>query len=262
MLGLNCETNIRIMARLKKMPGLITMITMAVLLLLSGSFAAANIPLLASYADGSFFKDPKNISKTVNISTNPEIALSGKYRYVTWQEDVAGNTEIFFTRSTDGGKTFEKPHSISGNVLGSVNPAVAAYGKNVYVTWQEGPTGADEIFFSVSNDRGDQFDKPKNISKNPGASELPRIDVFGDNVFVVWEQEIPGAPVFTFDIFITGSDNGGDDFDEPKPKNISNNKGESRNADISISRDTAYVVWEDDQGIGGMLDIFFNLGKE
>ena len=238
---------------------------MALLLLLSTSFVAATLPLQAVYAHGSFFKDPKNISETNQESDFQEIrgkniATSGKYVYVTWVEDPAGNPEIYFTRSTDGGKTFEKPESISGNVVMPANSQIAAYGKNVYVVFQgTSPAGDVEIFLARSTDRGEDFDRPKNISNEPGASEIPNIDVFKDNVFVVWEQFIN---VNTFDIFVTGSDNGGDDFDEPKPKNISNNPGESRNAQVSVSEDTAYVVWEDDQGIGGMIDIFFNRGKD
>ncbi|MDQ3838498.1 MAG: glycoside hydrolase [Thermoproteota archaeon] len=261
------EISFRNMKR-KKIKGILAPTSMAVLLLLASTIVAANLSLQAVYAQGSFFKDPKNISET-NVESSFEavrgknIATSGKYVYVTWREDVPGNPEIYFTRSTDGGKTFEKPESISGNVVMPANSQIAAYGKNVYVVFQgTSPAGDVEIFLARSTDRGEDFDRPKNISNEPGASEIPNIDVFEDNVFVVWEQEIPGAPVFTFDIFVTGSNNGGDDFDEPKPKNISNNPGESRNAQVSVSEDTAYVVWEDDQGIGGMLDIFFNRGKD
>jgi hypothetical protein len=166
---------------------------------------------------------------------------------------------VYFTRSTDGGKTFEKPESISGNIGVAVatNPEIAAYGKNVYVVF----AGDNRIFLARSTDRGDDFDRPKNIG-NQATSELPNIDVFKDNVFVVWEQLQAGS-MNEFDIFITGSDNGGDDFDEPKPKNISNNPQDSRNAQVSVSGDTAYVVWEQDTDNDGVLDeIFFNRGKD
>lgn len=246
------------------MKGILTTMSMAVLVLLASALVAANLPLQAVYAQ-SFFKDPKNISET-NLASQfqgfrgANIETSGEYVYVTWVEDAV---TVYFTRSTDGGKTFEKPEIISGNIAMATNPEIAEYGKNVYVVFQgQNAAGDVEIFLARSTDRGDDFDNPENISNEPGASEIPNIDVFKDNVFVVWEQEIPGAPVFTFDIFITGSDDGGDDFDKPKPKNISNNPGESRNAQVSVSRDTAYVVWEDDQGIGGMVDIFFNRGKD
>jgi hypothetical protein len=239
------------------MTGIVTTMLMAALLLAS-VIVAANPPQ-AVYAQGSFFKDPKNISKTDDNSDQQQIATSGKHVYVVWREDVNGNFEIYFTRSTDGGKNFEEPDNISENVGMSVNPQIAASGKNVYVVWQDDTGGDVEILLARSTDRGDDFDKPDNISKEPGASELPQIDAFKDNVFVVWEQFITDPPL-TFDIFVTGSNDGGDDFDKPKPKNISNNEGESRNAQVSVSGDTAYVVWDDQKGQQGMLDIFFNRG--
>jgi hypothetical protein len=243
----------------KKMKGILTTTSMAVLVLLASALVAANLPLQAVYAQ-SFFKDPKNLSET-NLASlfqgykGASIETSGKYVYVTWVEDA---TMVYFTRSTDGGKNFEKPERISGNIPMATNPEIAAYGKNVYVVFQ-GDDAADlEILLARSTDRGDDFDKPKNISNEPGASESPNIDVFKDNVFVVWHQDVG-----QFDIFITGSDNGGDDFDEPKPKNISNNPQDSRDSQVSVSRDTAYVVWEQDTDNDMVGDeIFFNRGKD
>jgi len=69
MLESDYEKNIRTRTRRKKLPGLITMTTMAVLLLLSTSIVASIVPLQAAYAHGSFFKDPKNISKTNDDSS-------------------------------------------------------------------------------------------------------------------------------------------------------------------------------------------------
>jgi hypothetical protein len=245
------------------MKGILTTTSMAVLLLLASAIVAANLSLQTVYAQ-SFFKDPKNISKT-NLESafqgfrGSNIETSGKYVYATWVEDAM---TVYFTRSTDGGKTFEKPGSISGNIAMATNPEIAAYGKNVCVVFQgENAAGDVEIFLARSTDRGDDFDKPKNMSNEPGASESPNIDVFKDNVFVVWHQlQAGGGGVF--DIFITGSDNGGDDFDEPKPKNISNNPQDSRNPQVSVSGDTAYVVWEQDTNNDMVTDeIFSNRGK-
>jgi hypothetical protein len=61
--------------------------------------------------------------------------------YVAWTRyPVAGNTHIFFSRSTDGGVTFSAPIAISelGGVQGAA-PAVGPRGE-VYVAWQQGNT--------------------------------------------------------------------------------------------------------------------------
>jgi hypothetical protein len=77
----------------KKIKGILTTTSMAVLVLLASALVAANLPLQAVYADGSFFKDPKNISETNLISAflgmrGANIETSGKYVYATWVEDA------------------------------------------------------------------------------------------------------------------------------------------------------------------------------
>jgi hypothetical protein len=61
-----------------------------------------------------------------------------------------------------------------------------------------------------------------NLSDNPNISHNPAIAVFGNNVYVVWHDEIPG----NFDILYKRSTNGRASFVEPT-QNLSNNVGRS-----------------------------------
>ena len=61
---------------------------------------------------------------------------------------------------------------------------------NVYVVWYNNTPGNNEIFFAVSNDNGQTFSTPKNISKTLQDSERPQITSEGDNVYVVWRETI------------------------------------------------------------------------
>ena len=56
----------------------------------------------------------------------------------------------------------------------------------------------------------------------------PSIIVIGNNVYVSWTDGTPGNR----EILLTTSINGGQTFD--KPKNISNNAGESREPDLAL----------------------------
>jgi len=99
--------------------------------------------------------------------------------YVAWTRfDEYGSKEpdchshIYFSRSTDGGKSFAMPERISesagdcrdsDNTVEGAVPAVAPNG-DVYVVWA-GPLG---LVFKKSTDGGQTFGKEKVISQMPG----------------------------------------------------------------------------------------------
>ena len=99
--------------------------------------------------------------------------------YVAWTRfDVYGSknpehkSHIYFSRSTDGGKSFAVPHRISekhGNCIDdsdTVEGAVPAAGPNgdVYVVW----SGHGNLVFTKSTDGGYSFGKNKIIAETPG----------------------------------------------------------------------------------------------
>ncbi|HKI45716.1 MAG TPA: sialidase family protein [Balneolales bacterium] len=104
--------------------------------------------------------------------------------YLTWtQFDVYGShnptdsTQIYFSRSTDGGRNFLMPQRISdtgGDAIDSSNtvegavPCVAENG-NVYVVWA-GPKG---LLFDKSTDGGRHFGKNKVIGNVVGGWDFP-----------------------------------------------------------------------------------------
>ena len=55
----------------------------------------------------------------------------------------------------------------------SYQPSISAYGNNVYVVWHDDPQGERNIFLVKSNDGGQTFNTPVNISNNPGYSNDP-----------------------------------------------------------------------------------------
>jgi hypothetical protein len=89
-----------------------------------------------------------------------QTAASGNNIYViSWDRDP-GNWDIFFSRSTDGGVTFEDAINLSNNPDTHSDDAIMlADGQNVYVTWWE--RAAQEQprvpVMRVSNDNGTTF---------------------------------------------------------------------------------------------------------
>lgn len=88
------------------------------------------------------------------------IATSGNNLYLAWPNNDTGHWHVFFAKSTDNGKTFEKTIIVSSANSGHTidqNTQIAASGSNVYVTWWTNKTGTFEPVFRASNDYGNTF---------------------------------------------------------------------------------------------------------
>jgi hypothetical protein len=89
-----------------------------------------------------------------------QISASGNNVYVvSWDRDP-GNWDIFFSRSTDGGVTFEDAINLSDNPNTHSDDAIMiADGENVYVTWWERASQEQPRVpvMRVSNDDGATF---------------------------------------------------------------------------------------------------------
>ncbi len=111
---------------------------------------------------GTNFEQARNISSNNALdSYNQEMAVSGDNVYVVWiDQDEQENTSIMFRASADGGTTFGETMNISSQANFASFPKIAAYGDNVYVTWNVmDDEGGDEdgLYFAKSSDRGSTF---------------------------------------------------------------------------------------------------------
>jgi hypothetical protein len=92
----------------------------------------------------------------------------------------------------------------------------------VYSTWvQENETGGDaDVFFAKSEDGGQTFGDPINLSSNEDWSRAQRIAVADNHVHVVWldyDNDGPGTPPSSEDsaiVTVSSSDDGGETFDD------------------------------------------------
>src|ERR1044072_7193074 len=151
------------------------------------------------------------------------------HKYVVWSAGEEEDRYILFARSTDGGKSFSSPLSLSGSSRSNVfNPEVSSNGNNVYVVWQgQSTNGNQDIFLRKSSNYGASFGAAENISNDPGGSGNPDIAVVGNDTHVTWEGTTPGNNF----VFYTKSNNGSD---FGTPQKLSGNQGISYNPEISV----------------------------
>jgi hypothetical protein len=142
-----------------------------------------------------------NLSNDPGLSYFPRIATDGNNSvYVVWTDNSPGNYNILFTKSVDGGASFDKPIIVS-NLNGVSNfPSIIASGNNsVYVVWShknntdfdpsntENQTQTYDVFFTKSLDQGNTFSKVSVISSNIARSISPSISTVGNNIYLVLE---------------------------------------------------------------------------
>ncbi|MGI0087557.1 MAG: PEFG-CTERM sorting domain-containing protein [Nitrosotalea sp.] len=205
----------------------------------------------SSNDSGSTFSIPINISNNTGDSGAPQMLVDGNDIYAVWMDDTPGNFDILFSKSTDGGTTFAKPVNVSGNLQDSGYPQFVVMGNNVYVTWTNAITDKNyDVLFAKSNDGGQTFGTPINVSNNPGASGWPQISVDSGNVYISWVDNTLG----NYGIYIAKSADAGNSFESPV--GVTNGTYGSWYNAMASSSNTVYLAWQ--QGNNGSNDIMFS----
>jgi S1-C subfamily serine protease len=228
------------------------------------SLGSFDIFFIKSADGGNTFSKPLNLSNDAGLSYLPRIATNGKNNvYVVWTDNSPGNYNILFTRSLDGGASFDKPIILS-NLKGVSNfPNLAVSGNDtVYVVWShknntdfdpwntENQTQTYDVFFTKSLDRGHTFSKPVNLSNNPANSQSPDVAISKmGTVYVVWSDNSIGI----YETFFTKSLDRGLEFS--KVSVLSSNLARSISPSILAYENSVYVVWSDNTF--GNSEIFF-----
>jgi hypothetical protein len=208
-----------------------------------------------------------NFNNVTNLTDNAQDSVYGQIdaasendMYLVWQDSVRGdnnrNYDIFFKRSSDGGNTFGNEINLSNNNGFSEHPQLASSGNNVYVIWADNTFSANrEIFFVRSTDGGNTFDNPINLSDNIGDSYNQEIFAFGDDVYIVWQDnklssisESSNSSDISNGILLKSSTDGGTTFS--KTLRLSNNSNDNSFPKVAAYNEQVYVVWNVERGGG------------
>ncbi|MDB5762297.1 MAG: hypothetical protein JWQ21_1292 [Herminiimonas sp.] len=229
-------------------------------IIFSGGSHGGDMLFARSDDNGATFAQPLNISDSIggdgkgrinrNVWHNGSfdlVAGSDDALYVTWTEY---DGPLWFSRSTDGGKSFSRPQRIVGN--GSAKPARGpslALGKNrtLYLAWAIGDDNGGDIHFAKSVDGGATFSEPQIIAPSSSYSDAPKLAVAPDGVLHLVYAESNGGPFGKYQIRYTRSLDGGRTFEtsseisKPLPTYIESVGFPSLSIDAA---DRLYVVYE------------------
>jgi hypothetical protein len=174
--------------------------------------------------------------------TDAKISLDSVY--TVWEESIGSDTfsQILFKRNTI---SFD-PSIIVSHTGSFEDPAIAASGNNVYVVWKESSQDARDIWYRRSTDGGASFSGTVNLrSKTTGSLFEPAIAASGNNVYVVWVDNITAIGVW--DILYRRSTNGGASF-SGTVNLTENTASDGEETAIAASGNNVYVVWSNQSG--------------
>ena len=132
------------------------------LLFEEGKEGQSHLYYLQSYNDGKAWTPPIDLSPDQSLAQFARIAV-GKSLDIdaVWNGSKAnqadGEAAIYFSRSSDGGKTFSKPKAIFTSACKSSGPSIAVGpDASIHIVWCEvsAVTGERQIFYSRSGDHG------------------------------------------------------------------------------------------------------------
>jgi hypothetical protein len=161
--------------------------------------------LFAKSADGGkSFGTPVNISKFHGDSGYPQLVVFGNDVYVAWTQTISNqNYDVFFTKSSNNGDTFDTPINLSNNSGSSGWSQISVDGDNVYVNWVDSTSGRFDVFVTKSTDNGRTFESPTNISTSKNESYESKMTIFNNTVFVVWQEGSSGSHTIVLSKSIT-----------------------------------------------------------
>ncbi|MFL6358605.1 MAG: hypothetical protein ACJ72V_04580, partial [Nitrososphaeraceae archaeon] len=146
---------------------------------------------------------------------------------------------------------------VTSNNLLAFKPGISAYAED----------SANNIGNSYMN-----FGDPINLSNNARDSVYAQIAVYGNNVYVVWEEEAAADTTITpsnkgnsvthgstnYDVYFKKTTDGGVTFS--KAINVSNNSGFSQHPQIAVSGGNVYIAWTDDTSLNK--EILFRMSSD
>ena len=200
------------------------------------------------------------LTNATGTSNYAAVAAMGDKVHVVWEDYRDGNSEIYYTRSTDGGVTW--PISPAGDIrlttatLASEYPSIAVSSDTVHVVWEDQRDNANcEIYYKRSVDGGTTWGSDTRLTINDSISWWPSIAVLGNNVHVVWREKRDG----NHEIYYKRSTDGGTTWPASPAGDIrlTTNTAESWNPSVAVSGETVHVVWSDNRISSANYEIYY-----
>jgi len=186
-------------------------------------------------------------------SQMPVVAVdSGNNVYVLWQDNLPGNTEIYFKKSTNNGSSWSAPDRITWNSGISSRPAVAVdHSDKIIIVWDDTSPGNPEIHLKSSTNSGTSWSAIQRLTWNGGNSYVGDVQCDSNSeIHVFWNDNSPGNP----EIYHRMSEGSGTSWGSLD--RLTWNNGNSYCPAAFVDRsDSLHIIWDD--GSPGNQEIYY-----
>jgi hypothetical protein len=116
---------------------------------------------------GQTFLEPVAVSSGEGRATEAHISADSAGRiHVAWIDESGGDSQAFYSRSTDGGQTFSAPLNLSNEPGAEIEkPFVTTSGESVYVAYNDRANNSRQAYLVKSDDGGERFGGPEQVSR-------------------------------------------------------------------------------------------------
>lgn len=213
------------------------------LVIIIGLLIAATLSAQGWGPDIRLTNDPASSTPSMSWS----VANNGDTVHVVWWDHRDGNAEIYYKRSLDGGLNWDDDTCLLHTPHQSVTPLIAVSGSNLHVIWREDFTGNTEVYYKRSTDGGITWSSDINLTNTPGYSQCLALAVFGNNVYIAWQEASPS------EIYYKRSTDNGTTWDTNT--RLTYSSGESVYPKIAAAGPNTHLVWQDNRD--GNAKIFY-----
>jgi BNR repeat-like domain len=186
---------------------------------------------------GATFEVARAIAPSGDAQLYPTIAAAGTNVYAAWHAQQNGAFYIFFTRSTDGGASWDPARKISTSGR-SAHPALAADGTTVHLFFHD-TTTSTEILYARSTDRGATFAPQMQLTPPNAESWVGGITASAGRVVASWVDYRDANEEEYLRVSETGGATWG------VVKRITADPGDSWAPTVAIAGSTIHVAWFD-----------------
>ena len=188
-----------------------------------------------------------------DLHSDPSVAVNGNNIHVVWETFQNTNWVIYYKRSFDNGNSWQPEIEISDDDIDSNRPKIAIDMNNLCVIWGDKKDGneVNEVYFTKSNDNGDNWSSSRRLSANDGYDSVPNdIVVNNDKIYVVWEDYNDAN---LREIYFKNSNDFGNNW-EPEKRLSKMDDIDSMRASIGVCNNDIHVVWTN------KLDLIYEIG--
>lgn len=141
---------------------------------------------------GLSWSEDTRLTYTDSMSRFPEIAVSGPFVQIVYQDNSNGNYEIYSIRSTDEGLTWGEKTQLTYEAVSSEHPSIAMCGPVTHVVWQDLRSGVYQIYYKSSTDGGITWGEEERLMNTLYNAYYPSLAFSGEWLHAVWYDERDG----------------------------------------------------------------------